>query len=93
LTGTETTIKSRYDEGRVRKRQRADQERAASVATLVRPVPAQALQTIRVPRSRTRPVPLQRVQVFWMIGAGRLLCIEKRFPKTILNCLCFFGRL
>jgi hypothetical protein len=49
----------------------------------IRPVPAQALQTMRSPRSRTRPVPQQRTQVCWTIGGGRLLCTEKRFPKSI----------
>jgi hypothetical protein len=61
---------------------RADQE-ARSVLILIRPVPAQALQTMRSPRSRTRPVPQQRTQVCWTTGGARSLCTEKRFPKSI----------
>jgi hypothetical protein len=51
--------------------------------TVIRPVPAQALQMIRSPRSRTRPVPQHRSQVCWTAGAGRSLCMENRLPKTI----------
>jgi hypothetical protein len=40
---------------------------------------------IRVPRSRTRPVPQHRMQVFWTTGATRLLWIEKRFPNVIFE--------
>jgi hypothetical protein len=41
---------------------------------------------IRLPRSRMRPVPQQRTQVSWRIGAGRSLCAEnRRFPKSIWN--------
>ena len=53
-------------------RVKADQE-ARSVLTVVLPDPAQALQMIRLPRSRTRPVPQHRTQVRWMTGAGRWL--------------------
>jgi hypothetical protein len=60
----------------------ADQE-ARSVLILIRPVPAQALQTMRSPRSRTQPVPQQRTQVCWTTGGARSLCTEKRFPKSI----------
>jgi hypothetical protein len=55
---------------------------ARSVSTLVRPVPAQALQMILSPRSRMRPVPKHCTQVSWRTGAGRLLCFEKRLPKS-----------
>jgi hypothetical protein len=51
--------------------------------TVVRPVPAQALQMIRSPRSRTRPVPQHRTQVSCMTGAGRVWRLEFLFPKSI----------
>jgi hypothetical protein len=60
----------------------ADQE-ARSSLTVILPVPAQALQMIRSPRTRTRPVPQHRTQVCWRGAAGRLLWIENRFPKSI----------
>jgi hypothetical protein len=62
---------------------RPDQEARCSVAALTLPVPAQALQMIRLPRSRIRPVPQHRTQVCWTTGATRLLWIEKRFPNVI----------
>ena len=48
----------------------------------MRPVPAQALQMMRWPRSRTCPVPQHRTQVRCVTGAGRLLCCEKRLPNV-----------
>jgi hypothetical protein len=49
---------------------------------VIRPVPAQALQRMRLPRSRMWPVPQHRSQVCCMTGGGRLLCAEKRLPNS-----------
>ena len=73
----------------------ADQE-ARSLTRVTLPVPVHALQMIRLPRSRMRPVPQQRTQVSWRTGAGRSLCPEnRRFPKSILQypwvCFAFFA--
>jgi hypothetical protein len=54
-----------------------------SLTTLTRPVPLQGLQMRRLPRSRMRPVPQHCTQVSWAATAGRSLCIENLFPKTI----------
>jgi hypothetical protein len=62
---------------------KANQEARFSVAASTLPAPAQTLQTIRLPRSLTRPVPVHRGQVFWTALATRLLWIEKRFPNVI----------
>jgi len=61
----------------------ANQEARCSVTALTLPDPAQVLQMIRLPRSRTWPVPQHRTQVCWTAGATRLLWIEKRFPNVI----------
>jgi hypothetical protein len=60
-----------------------------STWTVVRPVPAQALQMIRSPRSRTRPVPQHRTQVSCMTGAGRVWRLEDLFPKSIRMAFVF----
>jgi hypothetical protein len=58
---------------------------ARFASRVVRPRPAQATQTMRLPRSRIWPVPQQRTQVRSTTAGMRLLCAEKRFPKVIFE--------
>ena len=81
--------KDRVRRGRLRDadgapRLRADQE-SRSVLASTRPVPLQALQVTRLPRSLTQPVPEHRTQVRCPTGAEpeRGSRIETRFPKSI----------
>jgi hypothetical protein len=65
-------------------RLRADQD-ARSILASTLPVPLQALQVTRLPRSRTQPVPEHRTQVRCLTGGGpdRGSRIETRLPKSI----------
>ena len=72
---------------------RARVQDARSLISVIRPEPAQALQMMRLPRSRIRPVPQQRSHVCCTTGAGRLLCAENRLPNSTWIILMLYALL